>query len=87
LDEYRKCEKEYLSRAKDLEEITSKRDECKEEYDRLRKQRLEEFMHGFTLISQKLKEMYQVFKGYFYLDISTYFIIRIKRYKHVYILR
>ncbi|CAG8627224.1 3953_t:CDS:10, partial [Funneliformis caledonium] len=60
LEEYHIREKEYLSRANDLEEITSKRDECKEEYDRLRKQRLEEFMRGFTLISQKLKEMYQM---------------------------
>jgi hypothetical protein len=61
LEEYRRREEEYMSRAKDLEEITSKRDECKKEFDRLRKQRLEEFMQGFTLISQKLKEMYQVF--------------------------
>jgi structural maintenance of chromosome 4 len=61
LNEYRKREKEYMLRAKDLEEITTKYDECKKEYDRLRKQRLEEFMHGFNLISQKLKEMYQVF--------------------------
>jgi structural maintenance of chromosome 4 len=50
-----------MLRAKDLEEITTKCDECKNEYDSLRKQRLEEFMQGFTIISQKLKEMYQVF--------------------------
>ncbi|CAB5189182.1 hypothetical protein RhiirA5_459006 [Rhizophagus irregularis] len=60
LDEYHKREKEYLLRPKEFEEITTKCDECKKEYDRLRKQRLEDFMHGFTLISQKLKEMYQV---------------------------
>ncbi|CAG8620098.1 5328_t:CDS:10, partial [Cetraspora pellucida] len=58
--EYRRCEEEYTSRVKDLEEITSIRDECKRHYDELRKLRLEEFMHGFTLISQKLKEMYQM---------------------------
>ncbi|CAB4429885.1 unnamed protein product [Rhizophagus irregularis] len=60
LNEYRKREKEYMLRAKDLEEITTKCDECKNEYDSLRKQRLEEFMQGFTIISQKLKEMYQM---------------------------
>ena len=60
MEEYRECEEEYISRAKDLEEITTKRDEYKEEYDRLRKQRFEEFMEGFNLISRKLKEMYQV---------------------------
>lgn len=58
--EYRRCEEEYKSRVKDLEEVTSIRDECKRQYDELRKLRLEEFMHGFTLISQKLKEMYQM---------------------------
>ncbi|CAG8760230.1 5939_t:CDS:2, partial [Racocetra fulgida] len=57
--EYRRCEEEYTSRVKDLEEVTSIRDECKRQYDELRKLRLEEFMHGFNLISQKLKEMYQ----------------------------
>lgn len=64
MEEYRRREIEYMSRARDLEEITSKRDECKKEYDDLRKQRLEEFMHGFTLISQKLKEMYQVYMAF-----------------------
>ncbi|CAG8758933.1 15079_t:CDS:2, partial [Funneliformis caledonium] len=33
LEDYRIREKEYLSRVRDLEEITSKRDECKKEYD------------------------------------------------------
>ncbi|GBB86291.1 hypothetical protein RclHR1_12710001 [Rhizophagus clarus] len=60
LEQYRNAEKEYILRAKDLEVITTKCDERKKEYDCLRKQRLEEFMHGFTLISQKLKEMYQM---------------------------
>ncbi|RHZ78261.1 hypothetical protein Glove_166g207 [Diversispora epigaea] len=60
LTEYKRCKDEYLSRVKDLEEITALRDECKSEYDDLRKTRLEEFMHGFTQISQKLKEMYQM---------------------------
>ncbi|RIB28479.1 RecF/RecN/SMC N terminal domain-containing protein [Gigaspora rosea] len=50
----------YKSRVKDLEEVTSIRNECKRQYDELRKLKLEEFMYGFTLISQKLKEMYQM---------------------------
>ncbi|CAG8521184.1 4706_t:CDS:10 [Ambispora gerdemannii] len=60
LVEYRQHEEEYISRARDLEEITTSRDAAKKEYDELRKQRLEKFMQGFTLISQKLKEMYQI---------------------------
>ena len=60
LKEYRKREQEFLSRAKDLEEVTAQRDAQKAKYDGLRKQRLDEFMTGFNAISAKLKEMYQV---------------------------
>jgi structural maintenance of chromosome 4 len=60
LKEYRKREEEFLRRAKDLEDITIQRDEQKQVYDALRKKRLDEFMTGFSLISMKLKEMYQV---------------------------
>ena len=60
LKEYRKREQEFLSRAKDLEEVTNQRDAAKANYDGLRKQRLDEFMTGFNAISAKLKEMYQV---------------------------
>ncbi len=60
LKEYRKREEEFLNRAKDLEDVTSQRDAQKSKYDGLRKQRLDEFMAGFNLISSKLKEMYQV---------------------------
>jgi structural maintenance of chromosome 4 len=60
LAEYRKRENEYLDRAKDLETITFERDQAKQQYDDLRKTRLEEFMVGFSAISSKLKEMYQV---------------------------
>lgn len=48
-----------MNRAKDLENITNQRDSQKQKYDGLRKQRLDEFMAGFNLISLKLKEMYQ----------------------------
>lgn len=60
LREYKKREEEFLRRAKDLDQITEARDGEKQRYDNLRKQRLDEFMAGFSLISLKLKEMYQV---------------------------
>ncbi|TFK70065.1 hypothetical protein BDN72DRAFT_839506 [Pluteus cervinus] len=60
LQEYRKREEEFLNRAKDLDKITEMRDNQKQKYEGLRKQRLDEFMAGFNLISLKLKEMYQM---------------------------
>lgn len=60
LKDYRKREEEFLRRAHDLDEVTKSRDAQKKEYDRLTKQRLDEFMAGFSAISLKLKEMYQV---------------------------
>ncbi|WFD00529.1 Structural maintenance of chromosomes protein 4 [Malassezia yamatoensis] len=59
LEEFRKTEETYLSRARDLELTTNQRDEAQAQLDRLRKERLDRFMHGFTQISLKLKEMYQ----------------------------
>lgn len=59
LDEYRRREQEFLARARDLEKTTQERDAAKNQYDVLRKQRLDEFMTGFGIISSKLKEMYQ----------------------------
>ncbi|KAI9444561.1 RecF/RecN/SMC [Lactarius indigo] len=60
LKEYQKREEEFLRRAKDLDETTALRDAEKQKYDSLRKQRLDEFMAGFSTISLKLKEMYQM---------------------------
>jgi structural maintenance of chromosome 4 len=60
LSEYRRREAEFLDRAKDMESVTTARDAAKQRYDDLRKVRLDEFMAGFTAISAKLKEMYQV---------------------------
>lgn len=62
LKDYRKREEEFLRRAQDLEQVTQLRDAKKQEYDSLRRQRLDEFMTGFSTISLKLKEMYQVSK-------------------------
>ncbi|RSH93703.1 hypothetical protein EHS25_006350 [Saitozyma podzolica] len=60
LSEYRRREAEFLDRAKDMESVTTARDAAKQRYDDLRKVRLDEFMAGFTAISAKLKEMYQM---------------------------
>ncbi|KDQ62973.1 hypothetical protein JAAARDRAFT_362087 [Jaapia argillacea MUCL 33604] len=60
LEEYKKRDAEFMKRAADLENTTNLRDEQKQKYDGLRKQRLDEFMAGFTAISLKLKEMYQM---------------------------
>jgi hypothetical protein len=60
LAEYRRREAEFLDRARDMESVTSQRDAAKKRYDDLRKVRLDEFMAGFSAISSKLKEMYQV---------------------------
>jgi len=60
LKEYKKREDEWMRRAQEADDTTKQRDAQKQHYDRLRKQRLDEFMAGFTAISFKLKEMYQV---------------------------
>lgn len=62
LEEYRRRRGEYNERKGDLDSVTAKRDEVKAEVETLRKKRLDEFMSGFNVISQKLKEMYQVWK-------------------------
>lgn len=53
-----------------MNEITQKRDDVKNELERLRRRRLDEFMQGFNTISQKLKEMYQVFEETTYLVVN-----------------
>ncbi|KAJ3107536.1 hypothetical protein HDU97_003841 [Phlyctochytrium planicorne] len=60
LVEYRQKLDVYLKRAADLDDITQQQDNAKNQLDELRKRRLDEFMDGFTAISQKLKEMYQM---------------------------
>ncbi|KAI9566369.1 hypothetical protein HD554DRAFT_1188531 [Boletus coccyginus] len=53
--DYKKREEEFLSRAKDLDQITEARDAEKQKYGNLRKQRLDEFIAGFSLISLQCK--------------------------------
>ena len=50
----------YLSRVAELDEITAMRDQQRKYHEDLRKQRLDEFMTGFAVITSKLKEMYQM---------------------------
>uniref|UniRef100_A0A8D0DA39 Structural maintenance of chromosomes protein 4 n=1 Tax=Sander lucioperca TaxID=283035 RepID=A0A8D0DA39_SANLU len=58
--EYKKKEELYLQRVAELDEITNQRDQFKRGYEDLRKQRLNEFMTGFNMITNKLKENYQM---------------------------
>ncbi|KAI7868002.1 hypothetical protein BDF14DRAFT_1725442 [Spinellus fusiger] len=60
VEEYKRREIEYNERVHDLNGITEQRNGVKHELEALRKKRLDEFMHGFNIISQKLKEMYQM---------------------------
>ena len=43
-----------------LDAATERRDAVRAKHDALRKQRLDEFMAGFSVISMRLKEMYQM---------------------------
>ncbi|KAK3094368.1 hypothetical protein FSP39_000811 [Pinctada imbricata] len=58
--EYRKKEELYLQRVGELDKITDLRDNQRKYFEDLRKQRLDEFMAGFSVITNKLKEMYQM---------------------------
>uniref|UniRef100_A0A8D2J105 Structural maintenance of chromosomes protein n=1 Tax=Varanus komodoensis TaxID=61221 RepID=A0A8D2J105_VARKO len=60
IEEYNKKEELYLKRVAELDEITSERDKFREAYEDLRKNRLNEFMAGFNVITNKLKENYQM---------------------------
>ncbi|XP_070539333.1 structural maintenance of chromosomes protein 4-like [Ptychodera flava] len=58
--EYKKKEEMYLARVGELDEITDRRDKKRQEHEELRKERLNMFMAGFSIITNKLKEMYQM---------------------------
>lgn len=60
ITEYKKKEELYLQRVAQLDDITTQRDQFKRGYEDLRKQRLNEFMTGFNMITNKLKENYQM---------------------------
>ena len=60
LAEYRRRANEYTSRLEDLNTALAARDTAKKRTDDLRRLRLEGFMEGFSTISMRLKEMYQM---------------------------
>eukprot|EP00741_Cyanophora_paradoxa_P003506 tig00000711_g3404.t1 len=60
IKEWRKKDREYNDRFADLQEVTKKRDDARSEHERLRKERLDAFMAAFSVITLKLKEMYQM---------------------------
>ncbi|KAI9830248.1 MAG: hypothetical protein M1819_005775 [Sarea resinae] len=60
LAEYRRRVEEHAARSNDLQTAITSRDTAKKRCDDLRKLRLEGFMEGFSMISLRLKEMYQM---------------------------
>lgn len=58
--EYKTKDAEYKNQVSELDALTSRRDETKRECDSLRRARLDEFMTGFSVITLKLKELYQM---------------------------
>ncbi|KAJ1969692.1 Structural maintenance of chromosomes protein 4 [Dispira parvispora] len=60
LTEFRERDRECQARIEEMNNVTIQREQAKQQYDELRRKRLEEFMEGFNIISYKLKEMYQM---------------------------
>ncbi|RAL61974.1 hypothetical protein DID88_002463 [Monilinia fructigena] len=60
LAEYRRRVEEHAARNQDLQSAVAQRDMAKKRCDDLRRLRLEGFMEGFSTISLRLKEMYQM---------------------------
>ena len=60
LAEYRRRANEHATRLEDLNTALAARDSAKKRTDELRRLRLEGFMEGFSAISLRLKEMYQM---------------------------
>ncbi|KAJ4269485.1 Structural maintenance of chromosomes protein 4 [Fusarium torreyae] len=60
LSEYRRRVEEHAARSSDLQSAIEQRDSAKKRCDDLRRLRLEGFMEGFSAISLRLKEMYQM---------------------------
>ncbi len=60
LAEYRRRVEEHAARSSDLASAVAQRDTAKKRCDDLRRLRLEGFMEGFSIISLRLKEMYQM---------------------------
>lgn len=57
---YNAAHKDWRTRAKEFDAATIARDAARTVYEALRKERLDTFMKGFSIITLKLKEMYQM---------------------------
>lgn len=60
IEEYKRKEQVHQARLEELDQVTGQRDEARRSYEAMRKERLDKFMGGFSTITNKLKEMYQV---------------------------
>jgi chromosome segregation ATPase len=60
------------SKEQELEDIKGDVQEARNEYEKLRKKRSDEFMCGFIMISARLKEMYQVRNSYIFISKANY---------------
>lgn len=60
VEEFREKERVYLERVEELNAVTRKRERFTRVHENVRKRRLSEFTEGFTLITNKLKENYQM---------------------------
>ncbi|BGP12975.1 hypothetical protein JCM10213_006613 [Rhodosporidiobolus nylandii] len=60
LQEYRRREEEFRKRGEEFEGVSREWDAAKNQVTELRNERLVKFMKGFGVISNKLKEMYQM---------------------------
>lgn len=60
IEEFRRADAEHRTRLADYETVHSDREEGRRKLEGLRQSRLEQFMEAFSVISMKLKEMYQM---------------------------
>mmetsp|Transcript_58854 Transcript_58854/g.110798 ORF Transcript_58854/g.110798 Transcript_58854/m.110798 type:complete len:1698 (+) Transcript_58854:62-5155(+) len=60
IEEFRRVDSEFKSRQSEYDEVNNQREDARRKLGQLRETRLEEFMKGFSVISMKLKEMYQM---------------------------
>ncbi|XP_053981159.1 structural maintenance of chromosomes protein 4 [Hylaeus volcanicus] len=60
IEEYKQKNALWLQRAADLEKLTAERNRIRDIYDKVRRRRIQEFLEGFTVITDKLRELYQM---------------------------
>lgn len=60
IEEYQRKRDVYMERIQVLEDITIKRNDMRKLLDDIKKRRHDEFKQGFSIITRKLKEMYQM---------------------------